>query len=74
MCLHSKRSTKTTVNAYKDQSDDTDWIKAKLADLEDRSRRNNVKLRGVPESVPPADLQKYTGDMIAKFLPELLSI
>lgn len=41
------------IDAYKEQADDTDWIKAKLADLEDRSRRNNVKLRGVPESVSP---------------------
>lgn len=68
----------TTVNelidAYKDQADDTDWIKAKHADLEDHSRRNNVKIRGVPESVLPADLQTYAGDMIAKLLPDISPI
>lgn len=34
------------IDAYKEQSDNTDWIKAKLADLEVRSRRNNIKLGG----------------------------
>lgn len=34
-----------------------EWVKAKLADIEDRSRRNNLKLRGVPEAVQQADLK-----------------
>lgn len=55
---HKMHECTTTVNelidAYKDQADDTDWIKVKLTDLEDRSRRINVKLRGVAESVLPA--------------------
>lgn len=65
----------TTVNdlidAYKDQSDDNDWIKAKLEDCEDRSRRNNVKIRRVPESIPPSDLHKYASDMISNLLSEV---
>lgn len=75
---HKMDECTTTVNdlidAYKDQSDENDWIKAKLADLEDRSRRNNVKIRGVPESIPPSDLHKYADDMIAKLLPDLSPI
>lgn len=43
---------------------------AKLADLEDRSRRNNVKLWGVPETVPPEDLPKYTRDLMHTILPD----
>lgn len=47
---HKMDQCTTTVNdlieACKDQSDDTEWIKAKLADLEERSRRNNIKLKG----------------------------
>lgn len=68
----------TTVNDLidecKDQSDDNEWIKAKLTDLEDCSRRNNVKIRGVPESIPPSNLHKYVSDMIAKLLPEITPI
>lgn len=62
------------IDAYKDQSNDNDWIKAKLADLEDHSRRNKVKIRGVPESIPPADLHKYASDMISKLLPDVSPI
>lgn len=32
------------VDAHNDQSDEVTWLKAKVADLEDRSRRNNLKL------------------------------
>lgn len=35
---------------------DTD---AKLADLEDRNQRNNMKLRGVPESISNSELTPY---------------
>lgn len=68
----------TTVNdlmdAYKEQTEDTMWVKAKLADLEDCSRRNNIKLRGVPESVTLNELQKFAGDLIATLLPEVSQI
>lgn len=36
------------VDAYDDMKDEQHWIKSKLADLEERSCRNNVKLRGSP--------------------------
>lgn len=53
----------TTVNdlsdAYGVSKDYNMTIQAKSGDLEDRSRCNNVKLRGVPESIPSHDLQKY---------------
>lgn len=47
----------TLVDAYNDQSDDINWLKYKMANLEDRSRRNNVNIWGVPEAVLPAQLQ-----------------
>lgn len=63
----------TTVNypvdTYDEVKDEQSWIKTKLADLEDRSRRTNVKLRGIPESVLPADLQKYASDLMHAILP-----
>ena len=62
------------VDACMEQREDTDWIKMKLADLEDRSRRNNLKIRGVPESILPADLRTFASTLFSTLLPELSSI
>lgn len=57
----------TTMNDLIDTSDEIkeeqEWVRAKLADLEDRSRQNDVKLRGVPETILLADLSKYAKDL-----------
>lgn len=58
------------IDAVDDIKDEQHWVRAKLADLEDRSRRNNVKLRGVPESIPLNDLPKYAKDLIHTILPD----
>lgn len=47
------------VDANDSKEDDIEVIKAKMADIEDRSWRNNVKIRGIPESVQQQDLRKY---------------
>lgn len=44
-------SHNTLKDAHNDQEDELEKLKAKVADIEDRSRWNNVKLGGVPESV-----------------------
>lgn len=59
------------VDSYENSKEDALWVKAKLADLEDRSRLNNVKLLGVPESIPPQGLQKFALDLISTLLPGL---
>lgn len=65
----------TTVNDMIDTLDEVrdeqDWVRAKLANLEDRSRRNNVKLRGVPETIQSAELQNYAKDLIRTILPDI---
>lgn len=50
-------SHNSLIDAHNDQSNDVTWLKAKVADLEHRSKRNNVKIRGVPEAVQPVQLQ-----------------
>lgn len=59
---HKMDDCTTTVNdlidAYKDQAEDNDRIKAKL---EDRLIRNNIKIRSISESILPTDLQKICG-------------
>lgn len=47
------------VDAHTAQGEKIAWLKDKVADLEDRSRRNNIKLRGVPKSVPATQLLQY---------------
>lgn len=44
------------IDAHNHLGDDVSSLAAKLADLEDRNRMNNVRFRGVPESVPPTEL------------------
>lgn len=39
----------TMVEAHNDHDDEISWLKAKVADLEDRSIRNNLKIRWIPE-------------------------
>lgn len=46
-------------------------LKDKIADLEDRSRRNNVKIRGIPESVSPPELINYLQTLFKKILPSV---
>lgn len=64
----------TTINevidSYEAVKEEQSWVCAKLADLEDRSRRNNIKLRGVPESIPPADLPRYAKELMYTIMPE----
>lgn len=62
------------VDAYNEQRDDTMWIRSKLADLEDRSRRNNLKIRGIPETIPPAELRTYATKLFSIIAPELSPI
>lgn len=64
-------SHNTLIDAHNDQSDEITWLKAKVADLEDRSRRNNIKIRGVPEVILPAQVQQYAQDLMKVFLPSI---
>lgn len=51
--------------AHNECEEEMRLLKAKLVDLEERSHRNNIKFRGIVESVPPADLHNYVQNMIA---------
>lgn len=52
------------VDAHNEKDDELEALKNKMADLEDRSRRNNIKLRGVAESVPSSDFRRYVQQLI----------
>ncbi|KAJ1208646.1 hypothetical protein NDU88_004029 [Pleurodeles waltl] len=42
------------------------YLRSRLTDLEDRSRRNNIHLLGVPEGTEGADIPSYLRDMLPK--------
>lgn len=44
------------IDAHNQLNEDMKLIAAKLADLEDRNRQNNIKLRGIPELVSNSDI------------------
>ncbi|CAH2313868.1 Hypothetical predicted protein [Pelobates cultripes] len=46
-------------------------LTAKLADLEDRSCRNNIRVRGVPESIAGPDIPEYLRQLFTAIQPSL---
>lgn len=56
------------VDAHVDVKDEPKALRLKVAKLEDRSRRNNVKFRG---SLKPADLRSSLQQLMTKALPSL---
>lgn len=63
-------SVNDLVDAHSDKEEEMGGIKAKLADLEDGSRRNKVKIRGVLETIQPAALKDYFVQPMATFIPD----
>lgn len=45
---------------------------AKMVDMEDKFRRNNVKIRGIPESVRQQDRQNYVS--LTTILPDMSAL
>lgn len=62
------------MDANESDEDETDSIKVKMADMEDRARRNNIKIWGIPESVLQEDLRNYVSQLFTTVLPELSAL
>lgn len=62
------------LNTQEDQAHDTKWIKDKIADIKDRSCRNNIKIHGILELVQPTDLSSYARGLIKAILPDTKNI
>lgn len=58
-------------DAHDHQVEEIRFLQAKVADLEDRSRRNNIKFRGIPETVKAQDQIPYIQQLFLKLLPHL---
>lgn len=64
-------SFNSLVDAHNAHRYDLQWLKAKVADLGDRSHRNNIKIRGIPVSVQHAQLAQYVQDLFKCVAPSL---
>lgn len=58
------------VGAQSEGAEDIEWMKAKITDLEDRSRWNDLKIRGMPVSVQPSALKEYFIQFMSTLLPD----
>lgn len=59
------------VDAHEEQADIIRQLQLNIADLEDCSGRNNIKVRGVAEAVKPQDHIHYLQQFFLKLIPDL---
>ncbi|CAH2226218.1 Hypothetical predicted protein [Pelobates cultripes] len=74
--LEEKMEETTTAHAaFEDRLEDIEkrlsLHETKITDAEDRSRRNNIRLRGVPEDVGAQDLTAFTMELFRAVLPDI---
>lgn len=60
------------MDAHFDVEDELKAMRLKMADIEDRACRNNIKFRGVPESIKPAELTAYLQKLMTTALPDVI--
>ncbi|KAJ1161595.1 hypothetical protein NDU88_002079 [Pleurodeles waltl] len=59
-------TVETQVASWTDSSQELMYLRSKMTDLEDRSRRNNILLSGLPEGIEVTDLITYLRDILPK--------
>lgn len=59
------------VDSHVDLEDEIKHLKLKVSDLEDRSRRNNIKFRGIPENIKNSDLKQFLCRMMSDLIPTI---
>ncbi|KAJ1200491.1 hypothetical protein NDU88_004315 [Pleurodeles waltl] len=63
---HRMGSLETQVATSQDRDQDLLYLRSKLTDLEDRSRRDNIHLLGIPENEEGTDIQAFLGSTLPK--------
>ncbi|KAJ1209478.1 hypothetical protein NDU88_004856 [Pleurodeles waltl] len=59
-------TVKTHITAFTDRDQELLYLRSKLIDLEDRSRRDNVRFLGFPETIESADIHSYLRETLPK--------
>ncbi|KAJ1215590.1 hypothetical protein NDU88_003198 [Pleurodeles waltl] len=64
---HRMGSLEAQEATSQDRDQDLLDLRSKLTDLEDRSRRDNIRLLGIPENEESTDIQAFLGSTLPKF-------
>ncbi|XP_056425431.1 uncharacterized protein LOC130367075 [Hyla sarda] len=59
------------VDIQNDTTDDMHALQLKISDLEDRSRRNNIRFRGISEEVSNSELREFLMDYFSILTPSV---
>ncbi|KAJ1194594.1 hypothetical protein NDU88_003882 [Pleurodeles waltl] len=59
-------TVETQVASWTDSGQELMYLRSKMTDLEDRSRRNNICLSGLPEGIEGTDLITFIRDILPK--------
>ncbi|KAJ1203808.1 hypothetical protein NDU88_007589 [Pleurodeles waltl] len=63
---HRMGSLETQMATSQERDQDLFYLKSKLTDLEDRSRRDNIRLLGIPENEEGTDIQAFLSSTLPK--------
>ncbi|KAJ1092170.1 hypothetical protein NDU88_005282 [Pleurodeles waltl] len=61
-------SLETHAAGSQDRDQDLLYLRSKLTDMEDRSRRDNIRLHGIPENEEGIDIQAFLGSTLPKLI------
>ncbi|KAJ1083097.1 hypothetical protein NDU88_003257 [Pleurodeles waltl] len=59
-------SLEAQATVAQDREQDLLYLRSKLTDLEDRSRRDNIRLLGIPENEEGTDMQAFLNSTLSK--------
>ncbi|KAJ1155405.1 hypothetical protein NDU88_008135 [Pleurodeles waltl] len=63
-------SLETQINTSQVREQDFIYLRSKLTDMEDRSRRDNIRILGIPENEEGSDMQTF----LTSTLPKMISL
>ncbi|KAJ1133230.1 hypothetical protein NDU88_011527 [Pleurodeles waltl] len=62
-------SLETQINTSQVREQDFIYLRSKLTDMEDRSRRDNIRILGIPENEEGSDMQTFLTSTLPKMIP-----
>ncbi|KAJ1143905.1 hypothetical protein NDU88_010207 [Pleurodeles waltl] len=63
---HRMGTLEAHMTTVQDRDQDLLYLRSKITDLEDRSRRDNIRLFGFPENEEGSDVQAFLGSVLPK--------
>ncbi|KAJ1130440.1 hypothetical protein NDU88_008793 [Pleurodeles waltl] len=63
---HCVGTLETNMTTIQDRDQDLSYLRSKVTDLEDRSRKDNICLFGIPENEEGPDVQAFLSSVLSK--------